>query len=60
MDQATEVAFYLDEAGPYVIRPQSGQKWHPVDKVYKTPARWKSRGKLVVFGALKINPRKDI
>jgi len=57
MDQATEVAFYLDEAGPYLVRPQPGQKWC-ICKIYKTPARWKSRGKVVVFGALKINPGK--
>lgn len=58
MDKIKEVAFYLDEAGPYLVKPQPGQKWHPCEKIYKTPATWKTRGKIVVFGALKTNPGK--
>lgn len=58
MDKTCEVAFYLDEAGPYLAKPQPGRKWHPTDKVYKTPATGKTKGKLVVFGAPKTNPGK--
>lgn len=58
MDQTKEVAFYVDEAGPYLIKPQPGQKWCRQEEVYKTPATWKTKGKLVVFGALKTNPGK--
>lgn len=58
MDKSCEIAFYLDEAGPYLIKPQSGQKWHSRDEIYKTPTRWETKGKLVVFGALKTNPGK--
>jgi len=58
MDQAKEVAFYVDEAGPYLVKPQPGQKWYPGDDIYKTPSTWKTKGKLVVFGALKTNPGK--
>jgi putative transposase len=58
MDKTKEVAFYLDEAGPYLVKPHPGQKWHPVDQIYKTPSRWKTKGKIVVFGALKTNPGK--
>ena len=58
MNKTSEVAFYLDEAGPYLVKPHLGQKWHPMDVIYKTPSRWKTRGKVVVFGALKTNPGK--
>lgn len=58
MDKAKEVAFYLDEAGPYLVKPQPGHKWHLSDEIYKTPSTWKTKGKLVVFGALKTNPGK--
>lgn len=58
MDKSKEVAFYLDEAGPYLVKPQPGQKWHPINETYKTPFRWETKGKLVIFGALKTNPGK--
>lgn len=58
MDKSSEVAFYLDEAGPYLVKPQPGQKWYPTDETYKTPSTWKTKGKIVVFGALKTNPGK--
>lgn len=58
MDKASEVAFYVDEAGPYLVKPQPGQRWHPAEEIYKTPSTWKTKGKLVVFGALKTNPGK--
>ena len=58
MDKTKEIAFYLDESGPYLIKPQPGQKWYPIDEIYKTPARWKTKGKLVVFGAMITNPGK--
>jgi transposase len=48
----------LDEAGPYLVKPQPGQKWYLEKKIYKTPATWKTKGKIVVFGALKTNPGK--
>lgn len=58
MDKSCEVAFYLDEAGPYLVKPHPGQKWYLQKKIYKTPATWKTKGKIVVFGALKTNPGK--
>jgi len=58
MDKAKDVAFYVDEAGPYLVKPQPGQQWHLTEKTYKTPATWKTKGKLVIFGALKTNPGK--
>lgn len=58
MDKICEVAFYLDEAGPYLVRPSAGQKWTEESKLWKIPSFWKTRGKLVVFGALKTNPGK--
>lgn len=58
MDKAKEVAFYLDEAGPYLVKPQGGHKWYASDKAYKTASTWKTKGKLVVFGALRTNPGK--
>lgn len=58
MDKAREVAFYLDEAGPYLVRPNAGEKWTEGSKVWKVPSFWKTRGKVVVFGALKANPGK--
>lgn len=58
MDKTCEVAFYLDEAGPYLVRPSSGQKWAEEAKLWKVASSWKTRGKLVVFGALKANPGK--
>lgn len=58
MDKLREVAFYLDEAGPYLVRPNSGQKWAKVAKPWKIPSFWKTRGKVVVFGALSANPGK--
>lgn len=58
MDKSKEVAFYLDEAGPYLVKPQPGQKWCLRESIYKTPATWKTRGKVVVFGAFKTNPGK--
>lgn len=48
----------MDEAGPYLVKPQPGQKWHPQKEIYKTPATWKTKGKIVVLGALKTNPGK--
>lgn len=56
MDKTKEVAFYLDEAGPYLVKPQPGQKWYPREETHKIPSTWKTKGKLVVFGALKTNP----
>lgn len=41
-----------------MIKPQPGQKWYLGKKIYKTPATWKTKGKIVVFGALKTNPGK--
>ena len=58
MDKNTEVAFYVDEAGPYLVKPQPGQKWYLERKIYKTPATWKTKGKIVILGALKTNPGK--
>ena len=58
MDETNEVAFYVDEAGPYLVKPQPGQKWHLEKEIYKTPATWKTKGKVVIFGALKTNPGK--
>ena len=58
MDKTCEVAFYLDEAGPYLVRPNAGQKWTQSAKLWKIPSFWKTRGKVVVFGALKANPGK--
>lgn len=58
MDKTCEVAFYLDEAGPYLVRPNAGQKWSEETKMWKIPSFWKTRGKVVVFGALKANPGK--
>lgn len=58
MDKTCEVAFYLDEAGPYLVRPNPGQKWAEKAKPWRIPSFWKTRGKLVVFGALKANPGK--
>lgn len=58
MDKVNEVAFYLDEAGPYLVKPQPGQMWYPKKEIYKTPATWKTKGKIVIFGALKTNPGK--
>lgn len=58
MDKLREVAFYLDEAGPYLVRPNPGQKWAQSAKPWKIPSFWKTRGKVVVFGALKANPGK--
>lgn len=58
MDKSVEVAFYVDEAGPYLVKPQPGQKWYLKKKIYKTPATWKTKGKVVVLGALKTNPGK--
>ncbi len=58
MDKAKEVAFYIDEAGPYLVRPNPGQKWAEQAKLWKIPSFWKTKGKLVVFGALKTNPGK--
>ncbi|MEW6104639.1 MAG: IS630 family transposase [bacterium] len=58
MDKTEEVAFYVDEAGPYLVKPQAGQKWYPRDEIFKIPARWKTKGKIVVFGALTTNPGK--
>jgi len=57
MDKAKEVAFYVDEAGPYLVKPPAGHTTgHASDEIYKTPSTWKTKGKLVVFGALKTNP----
>lgn len=58
MDKTCEVAFYLDEAGPYLVRPNAGQKWAEEAKAWKVPSFWKTRGKVVIFGALKTNPGK--
>ncbi len=58
MDKNREVAFYLDEAGPYLVKPNPGQKWTQEAKLWKIPSFWKTRGKVVVFGALKTNPGK--
>ncbi len=58
MDKTCEVAFYVDEAGHYLVKPQPDHKWHLSEETYKTPATWKTKGKLVVFGALKANPGK--
>jgi len=58
LDKKTEVAFYLDEAGPYLVKPHPGQKWFLKKSIYKTPATWKTKGKVVILGALKTNPGK--
>ena len=58
MDKTCEVAFYIDEAGPYLVRPNPGQRWAEQAKSWKIPSFWKTKGKLVVFGALKTNPGK--
>jgi hypothetical protein len=58
MDKTCEIAFYLDEAGPYLVRPNPGQKWAEETKPWKIPSFWKTRGKVVIFGALKANPGK--
>lgn len=58
MDKDREVAFYLDEVRPYLVRPNPGQKWIEEARIWKIPSSWKTRGKVVIFGALKTNVGK--
>jgi hypothetical protein len=58
MDKLREVAFYLDEARPYLVRPNpshlsavrpacGGQagKWTQGAKPWRIPSFWKTRGR---------------